>query len=298
MAYKAKKNGKHRGMQTYRCLSCLKFFQSKKRIKQKVEKVWKLYTKKRQIVEDISERTNLSLSTVHRILDKQKRVTYTLPPVGSHLMIIMDCTYFKRTCAYFAARDWYTKRNFYFKRVPYETISCYTDFVWFLKAKGYLIDGLVVDGRRGIFQALSAYYPIQMCQFHQQQIVKRYLTGNPLTLAGQELQKVSEELTHVDREWFEILLYVWDFKYGSFLKEKTVNPTTGKWHYTHKRMRSAYRSLKNNLPYLFTYQNVKNMPNTTNSIDGYFSYLKGAVSIHRGLKLHRKTKVIESLIVS
>ena len=298
MAYKAKKNGKHHGMQTYRCLSCLKFFQSKKRIKQKVEKVWNLYTKKRQIVEDISERTDLSLSTVHRILDKQKRAKYTLPLVGSHLMIIMDCTYFKRTCAYFVVRDWYTKRNIYFKRVPYETIDCYTDFVWFLKAKGYLIDGIIVDGRRGIFQALSAYYPIQMCQFHQQQIVKRYLTQNPLTEAGQDLQKVSEELTHVDREWFEVLLDVWYFKYGSFIKEKTVNSTTGRWHYTHKRMRSAYRSLKNNLPYLFTYQTVKNMPNTTNSIDGYFSYLKGAVSVHRGLKLHRKTKVIESLIVS
>jgi len=298
MAYKAKKNGKHRGMQSYRCLSCLKFFQSKKRRKQQVEKVWNLYTKKRQIVEDISERTDLSLSTVHRILDKQKRSTYTLPPVDSHLMIVMDCTYFKRTCAYFVVRDWYTKRNIYFKRVPYETIDCYTDFVWFLKAKGYFIDGIIVDGRRGIFQALSSHYPIQMCQFHQQQIVKRYLTSNPLTTAGQELRKVSEELTHVDREWFEILLYLWHLKYGSFIKEKTVNPTNGHWHYTHKRLRSAYRSLKNNLPYLFTYQSVKNMPNTTNSIDGYFSYLKGAVSVHRGLKLHRKTKVIESLIVS
>jgi hypothetical protein len=212
-------------------------------------------------------------------------------------MIVMDCTYFKRACAYFVVRDWYTKRNIYFKRIPHETINCYTDFVWFLKAKGYLIDGIVVDGRRGIFQALSAHYSIQMCQFHQKQIVKRYLTQNPLTSTGQELQKVVEELTQVDREWFEILLYVWYFKYESFIKEKTINPTSGHWHYTHKRLRSAYRSLKSNLPYLFTYQTVKNMPNTTNSLDGYFSHLKNAVSAHRGLKLHRKTKVIESLIV-
>lgn len=297
MAYKAKKNGKHNGLQTYRCLSCFKFFENKKRIDRKVKKIWQLYTKRRQIIKDVAETVHLSPRTVCTLLDKQKRVTYTLPPPSSHLMIVMDCTYFKRKYAYFVVRDWYSKQNIYFKRIPYETIDCYTDFVWFMKEKGYLIDGIIVDGRRGIFQALSAYYPIQMCQFHQQQIVKRYLTQNPLTIAGQELQKVAEELIHVDREWFEILLYVWYFKHGSFIKEKTVNPTTGKWHYTHKRVRSAYRSLKNNLPYLFTYQTVKNMPNTTNSLDGYFSHLKNAVSVHRGLRLHRKIRVIESLIV-
>lgn len=62
---------------------------------------------------------------------------------------------------------------------------------------------MVLESKR-IAQALSAYYPAQMCQFHQQQIVKRYLTSNPLTPAGQELLKVNDELTHVDREWFEI----------------------------------------------------------------------------------------------
>lgn len=297
MAYKAKKNGFHKGKQSYKCTVCFKSFQNEKRMGRKIEKIWKLYTKKRQIIGDVAETVHFSPRTIHTLLDKQKRVTYTLPPAGSHLMIVMDCTYFKRTCAYFVVRDWYTKRNIYFKRIPYETINCYTDFVWFLKVKGYLIDGIIVDGRRGIFQALSSYYPIQMCQFHQKQIVKRYLTQNPLTEAGQELQKVVEELTQVDREWFEILLYLWQFKYGSFIKEKTVNPTNGRWHYTHKRLRSAYWSLKNNISYLFTYQSVKNMPNTTNSLDGYFSHLKNAVSVHRGLRLWRKTKVIESLIV-
>ena len=297
MAYRAKKNGKHNGMQTYRCSSCLKSFQNKKRIQCTVKKVWRLYAKKRQIVKDISENTLISSRSIYRILDKKKRDSYTLPPLASHLMLVMDCTYFKRTCAYFVAKDWYTKRNIYFKRVLYETINCYTDFVWFLQGKGYVIDGIVVDGRRGIFKALEAHFPIQMCQFHQKQIVRRYLTNNPLTEAGQELQNVADELTQVDQQWFEVLLSVWYLKYESFIKEKTVNPITGRWYYTHKRVRSAYRSLKNNTPYLFTYQTAKIMPNTTNSLDGYFSHLKNAVSVHRGLKLRRKTKLIESLIV-
>ena len=42
------------------------------------------------------------------------------------------------------------------------------------------------------------------------------------------------------------------------------------WYYTHKKVRSAYRSLKTNLPNLFTYQRylALNIPNTTNTIDG------------------------------
>jgi len=78
--------------------------------------------------------------------------------------------------------------------------------------------------------------------------------------------------------------------------KKTVNPNTKKWFYTHKKLRSAYRSLKTNLSYLFTYQKIKDMPNTTNSLDGFFSHLKNSVSVHRGLRLHRKIKLIEYLI--
>lgn len=35
------------------------------------------------------------------------------------------------------------------------------------------------------------------------------------------------------------------------------------------------------------------MSNTTNSLDSFFGHLKDAVRVHRGLKLHRKTKLIE-----
>jgi len=168
----------------------------------------------------------------------------------------------------------------------------------YLESQKYIIDGIVVDGRKGVFEALSSRYPIQMCQFHQKQIVRRYITNSPQTTAGIELKAIVTELPNCDYQWFEILLDIWEFKYGRFIKERTVNTETKSWFYTHKRLRSAYRSLRKNLPYLFTYQKVKNMPNTTNSLDGFFAHLKDAVSVHRGLKLHRRTKLIEYLIVS
>ena len=41
-----------------------------------------------------------------------------------------------------------------------------------------------------------------------------------------------------------------------FLSERSVNRETGRSHYTHKKLRSAYHSLKRHLPWLFTFENV------------------------------------------
>ena len=66
----------------------------------------------------------------------------------------------------------------------------------------------------------------------------------------------------------------------------------------HKKLRSAYRSLKTNLPYLFTYQRCPklNIPNTTNSLDGYFNVLKSKLNVHRGLSRERAKKVVIELL--
>jgi hypothetical protein len=66
---------------------------------------------------------------------------------------------------------------------------------------------------------------------------------------------------------------------------------TNKWHYKHRRLRSAYRSLKSNLPYLFTYKNYSELKilNTTNHLDGgLFALMK----IHRGIGIEMKKKLV------
>ena len=90
----------------------------------------------------------------------------------------------------------------------------------------------------------------------------------------------------------------WYNQWETFLKEKTTNPETGRWCYTHKRVRSAYRSLKTNLPYLFTYQKYPklNIPNITNSLDGYFNRLKSLLNVHRGLSHKRKMKLVNLIL--
>ena len=55
-----------------------------------------------------------------------------------------------------------------------------------------------------------------------------------------------------------------------FLAEKTFNEAAGKAGFTHAKLVSAYRSLRTDLPYLFSYKKHKHLGiyNTTNSLDG------------------------------
>jgi len=63
-------------------------------------------------------------------------------------------------------------------------------------------------------------------------------------------------------EWYKI--------YEDFTEELTVNPITGECFCKHQKLRAAYRSLRANLSYLFTYKNFKDLSiaNTTNNLDG------------------------------
>lgn len=140
--------------------------------------------------------------------------------------------------------------------------------------------------------------PAQMCHFHQKQIVKRYLTINPKLEASQKLKEITATLADTNEEMFTKQLVTWYETWKDFLKEKTINPDTNRWCYKHKRLRSAYRSLKTNLPYLFTYQRYPelNIPNTTNSLDGFFGSLKNKLNVHRGLSRKRRMKIIVELL--
>jgi len=212
-------------------------------------------------------------------------------------MLVIDTTYFGRGFGVLVLRDVYEKENLFWKFVEYETIAHYQEAVEELKKQGFEILGITADGRRGIFNAFPGI-PVQMCQFHQKQIIKKYITSNPILEAGIELKVITDRLTMTDKASFEYWLNEWFFKWKDFLNEKTEDLFTGRKHFTHSRLRSAYISLKTNLPYLFTYEEYFHlkMPNTCNSLDGTFSHLKGKIRIHRGLKLNRKKKLIEELL--
>ena len=67
------------------------------------------------------------------------------------------------------------------------------------------------------------------------------------------------------------------------------------WGLIHERTYKAYRSLKNNMAYLYTFEKYPKLsiPQTNNSLEAINSHLKTKIRIHRGLTEERKCKIIE-----
>lgn len=209
----------------------------------------------------------------------------------------MDTTYWGRDFGVMLFKDEITKENLLRYYVKSKTNALYKKGIDELKTKGFIVLAIVCDGRKGLVNSFSTI-PVQMCQFHQAAIIRRYLTKNPKLPASIELKSIVDLMKQTDKESFEGALCDWFVKWELFLKERTFNQETGKSFYTHKRLRSAYRSLKNNLPWLFTwYDNINlGIPNTTNAIDGHFADLKNKLRNHNGLSIERKKKFIDGFL--
>lgn len=145
------------------------------------------------------------------------------------------------------------------------------------------------------------HIPIQYCQFHQIQTVKKYIPRHAHTEAARCLRKIALRLSSSDHIRFTTAFSVWHVLFQSFIDEKTIHDDLKrkrKWRYTHQRLRSAYHSLKGNLPYLHTTElhPLLKIPNTTNECDGFFAHLKERIKRHRGLSGKRKWKMIHYLL--
>jgi hypothetical protein len=156
---------------------------------------------------------------------------------------------------------------------------------------------VILDGRTGIPKVFEGI-PVQICHFHQLQIVKRKLTLRPETEAGQTLLAIGFSISKKDEATLTYELDEWFKKYGDFINERAYTIGTKRWRYTHRRVRSAYNSLKKNLPFLYTYQKYPDLkiPNTTNSLDGYWSRLKNLLSAHRGKSKERIRKITTEIL--
>lgn len=192
------------------------------------------------------------------------------------------------------------KKNLWWKESFQETPWMYGDGLRALQKQGWSITGAVIDGKRGVAQVFERdNIPVQYCQFHQVKTATKYLTRRPKTEAGKELRTLALRLKDAGEKEFTEALATWHERWESFLNEKSpaLHKKRG-WEYTHRRIRAAYRSLKENLGRLFTYQKYPalGLPNTTNTLDGMFSQIKNRLAVHRGLRHDRRYKVISEIL--
>lgn len=212
----------------------------------------------------------------------------------------IDGTFFSKDFGVLLLRGAIKGVNLWWCFVTTESTDTYLYGIKKLQLEGWQILGLVTDGKN-LTLGEKIGVPVQMCHFHQQRIVTRYLTSKPKLEASIQLKQLSDLLPKTNEMTFTFLLDCWYQRWADFLKERTINQETGKKFFTHKRVRSAYRSLKRNLPYLFTFENMRKrgvkFPNTNNSAEGFFSDLKKKVNLHQGLKLKRKLKLIQQILI-
>jgi len=186
--------------------------------------------------------------------------------------------------------------NLFWNYVQSETMTEYSFCLDKLAESRITPLSFTIDGRRGVFQLLKIKYPttpIQMCHFHQVAIVTRYITKKPKTACGQEIRELVLTLSKTNEEAFKNRFNNLQEKYNKFLKEKNENG-----QFVHRGSRSAIRSIKINLPYLFTYEHYPQLhiPNTSNSCDGSFGQWKSKVKLHRGMNIQRKKQVIDTFL--
>lgn len=253
----------------------------------------------RNTLTELAIQYNHSREWIQNQIHAYEPTKYAVAP-GS-VTLVIDATFFGKREEKFGllvAKDVLTLKPVAYRFIRTETLFEYAALKQLLHKGGYVIQSITIDGKRGLY-GLFADVPIQMCHFHQKAIITRYITRKPKLQASIDLKRIVSYLGKTSACRFRYLLESWHSRHEGFLNEKVEDDSKRGWHYKHKRLRSAYRSLRSNLPYLFTYQKYPefHVPNTTNHLDGgCFSPMKDLLKIHRGIGIDMKRKLITDFL--
>ena len=196
----ASRNGKKR----YRCQNCHKQFEGGSRLN--AEHLWQRYTQGKQTAEQLAKSFGRSRKTISRHL--QKAQTKSDFAVVQTANIIMDTICFGRQYGIMVLYDSISKQALFVAEVRYESNVLYLEAIRCLQEKGTAIQSITCDGRRDL-EKLFPGIPMQLCQFHQVQIIQRHLTRRPKSLAACELKTLALTLKNTTQTGFEAALQAW-----------------------------------------------------------------------------------------
>jgi len=265
-----------------------------------VKTLWYLYVFRKQTVRELEETYKKDRRTIRASLN-----TY-MPPVKTHapraVHLIVDAVFFgqrrdDRSWCAVVARDPYAKEDLWWECADTETESAYTRCRQDLEALGYTILSVTSDGFSGIRRAF-ADTPFQMCHVHMERLVVKGTTRNPQLEAGQVLLALVKTLPTTDSRTFHRRLHDYVEKYRSFLNERTWSPETGTWYWTHEPLRRAVNSLFLFETWLFTFETNRDIPTTSNSLEGHFRHTQDITAIHCGLSRAQTERVLTSIFLA
>lgn len=279
----------------YKCKDCGRQFKGGHR-RNKIHVITD-YVEGKQTLEQLSIKYKVSIRTIQRDLQGMRFVQKISK--NKDVTIQMDTTYWGRNFGLMVIKDALRNKILWHKYVRYESIRDYMEGIDWLKVHGFKIYGAVIDGIRGLSNAL---YPIptQMCQYHQILITRRYLTQDPDVVASKELLNLVKDITKMDKESFTGAFDEWYERNKDVLNERVSDKRIKRKTppYMRPKLRSAYLSLKRNMPLLWTFYDhpETGLPNTNNALEGVFSDIKSKVRVHRGISKNNRKRLLDEYI--
>ena len=145
----------------------------------------------------LGKKYNCSKRTVQRKIDLY---TVSSPSKKARSVVVLtDTTYWGRSFGVMLFKDAITKDNLLKYYVKTETNTLYREGIKELQSRGFTIVAIVCDGRKGLIRSFKNI-PVQMCQFHQAAIIRRYITKNPKLQASKELKSIVDLITDVTQK--------------------------------------------------------------------------------------------------
>ena len=249
----------------------------------------------RRTLKNIADILEISIPNLRKNFDNLKINSAPKIPLKEAINCVLDATFFGRKYGVLCFHD--THRIFFAKVIKTESLAELNYCLDELVLAGYKFKSFTLDGKVGFISALKKRFPesvVQMCLFHQKEIIKRYITATPKTDCGLDLKALMAGIMGDNLQSFLPKFLALQERHNAFISEKNIG---GK--FKHKRLRSAIKSLKTNMPLLFQYKQFPQakIPHTTNHIEGAFSHLKEKINIHRGMNITRKKRAILFLLL-
>lgn len=118
------KKGKRNGVGRYKCLSCNRNFQSKRRKSRLRIKLWKEYVCGKQTLKDLAIKYRRSKKWIGQQLNKAKISSNNLPS-PQPIVIVADVTFFTRSYGIIVIREPNLKKNIYWRETSTENPEIY-----------------------------------------------------------------------------------------------------------------------------------------------------------------------------
>lgn len=294
--------GKQGGKQRYKCTECgaLSTFTNPGVSKANREKWFKDWILGKQTIKQLVISSGYSERTLKRYFYGYLK-SYPVWQINrrERVNLLLDGTYFTNKACLVLYRENNIKATLFYRITDGEWEEELREDLENILSLGIEIESITCDGLSNILKSIRKTSPhtiIQRCLAHIQRETLIWLRGNPQSIAGQELREIIRQLhTIADREswgYWVVDLINWYEKHQSFINEKTYNPATGRYWFTHRSVRKAFVHIKRALPDMFHYLDNPRIPKTTNGLESFFGHLKQNISLHRGLsKEHFKNYI-------